>query len=226
MAEAITLVAERRDESLHKGLKARALRREGLVPGVIYGPGFEPQSLVFPAREVSRVLHEAGISSIVEVKVEGQDQPFSALFREIQRDPVDGQLLHVDLYHVTAGQTLRNAVPVVAEGFAPVTELGATIAQILQTVDVECLPKDMPQFLVADMGILDSPNSLLVAGDLKLPENVVLLTDPDAEILQVNMPRMVEEEEEEEEEFALYGEAAAEEGEEGAVEEEETAQEE
>jgi large subunit ribosomal protein L25 len=209
MAEAITLVAERRDKGLHKELKAKALRREGYVPAVIYGPGFETQSLAFSARDVSRAIHEAGISSIVEIKVEGEAQPLSALFREMQRDPVDGQLLHVDLYHVTAGQMLRNAVPVVAEGFAPVTELGATIAQILQTVDVECLPMDMPHFLVADISILDSPHSLLVAGDLQIPENVVLLTDPDTEIFQVNMPRMVEEEEEEEE-LALYGEAAIE----------------
>ena len=214
MAEAITITAQRREVSPKGRETPKALRRAGYVPGVIYGADFESLSLQFSARELTRVYRRAGSSSLVSLQLEGEES-LSAFFREVQRDPVHGQILHVDLYHIVAGQAIHNSIPVFSRGHAPVTELGATVTQTVETIEIECLPKDMPPYLVADLTTLDSISSHLVAGDLQLPDGVTLLSDPEMELFQVNLPRTVLEEE------ALEGEIEYGEGEEAPSDEDE-----
>jgi large subunit ribosomal protein L25 len=212
MAELITIAAQQRDVS---DQKAKALRRAGIIPGVIYGSDFESRSLQFGARELAAVYRRAGTSSLVSVQLEGEEA-LDAFFRDVQRDPVTGQILHVDFYHVVAGQAIHNTVPVLPQGEAPVIELGAIVAQVSEAIDLECLPRDMPPYVVADLTVLDAPGQHIVAGDLDLPDGVTLISDPEMELFQVNMPRaMLEEEEEELLEELEEGLELGEEGEEG-----------
>lgn len=215
MPTQIPLSAQPRDETK----TPRALRREGIVPGVLYGRRFEPTKLQFGQQLLARVVSRAGYSHFVSVDMDGGEQ-HQALFREVQRDPVSGKLLHVDLYRVLADEKLRSTVPLLLVGEAPaVEEEGGVLVQQLDYVEVECFPGDLPEGIEIDISGLVDLHAHIAVSDLKVPDGVDVLTDSDTVVVQVSVPRAVVEEEVEEEELVL-GEAA-----EGEVEEGEGAQE-
>jgi large subunit ribosomal protein L25 len=191
MPDQYTLAAQPRDVAT----KAKALRRQDIVPGTVYGRDFEAQSVQVARKEMERLLHYAGTSSLITMTVEGWAEPLRTLVRDVQRDPVNQRLTHVDFYRVVAGQRIRSEVPVVAHGEAPVAKEGGIITQIVESVEVECLPEDMPHLLVADISKLVGLHSRITAADLIMPENVMLLSEPDTDIFQVVLPRGLEEEE-------------------------------
>lgn len=198
MATTVSLSAQPRDMSIKPG----ALRREGIIPGVIYGHLFGARQVQFSGVDFQRLLREGGRNSILDVTIEGDAEQHSALIREIQRNPVNRSILHVDFLRIVATELMRTHVPVLLEGVAPVTAEGATISHLLETIEIECLPKDMPAALHANLAVLEHAGSRLTVADLVVPEGVTVLSDPEAELVAVNMPRL----------------SAVEEGEEGAEE--------
>jgi len=209
MPTQIPLSAQPRDETK----TPRALRREGVVPGVLYGRRFEPTKLQFGHQILARVVSQAGFSHFVGIDVDGGEH-HEALFREVQRDPVTGHILHVDLYRVLADEKLRSTVPLMLVGEAPAVEEGGVLVQQLDYIEVECFPRDLPEGIEVDIsGLVEFPAHIAVA-DLNVPEGVDVLTDDDAVVVQVSVPRAVVEEEAEEEEL-VPGEAAEAEAEEG-----------
>jgi len=218
MAQVITLAAEMRDATITN----KAMRRAGSVPGVLYGNQFASQSLQFGTRNLGRVIRTAGTSTLIEIDVAGGDETELALIREVQRDPVSGALLHIDLYRVVRGVAIRNAVPIVMIGEAPAVELGATVSQMLETLEIECLPKDMPAIIEVDISTLTEAGSRITVADLVIPESVDVLTDADIDVVQAIIVTMAAAEPEVElEEELLEGE----EGEEGEIVEGEEGQE-
>ena len=214
MAENLSLAAAPRDTTK----TAKVLRRLGTVPGTLYGREYDVRSLQFEYRTLQRTIRSAGTSRFVELAIEGVDEENTILVRDVQRDPVTDRILHVDLYRILAGQEIRNQVPLVLIGEAPVKELGAMVSQVLESIEVLCLPKDMPSSIECDLTPLTQLNSRLAVGDLTIPEGVEVLTAPDTAIVQIAIPRGLEEEEE--------GELAeGEEGEEGEPGEEGEAEE-
>jgi large subunit ribosomal protein L25 len=215
-----TVTAQTRDG----GTRARALRRQQMVPGVVYGRDFEPRQVQFPYLTIERLIQRAGTSSIIGLSIEGEPEPYMALIRAVQRDPVTDRIMHVDFYRVVAGQTIRSSVPVVQEGESPIAAADmATITQLLDAVEVECLPADMPQSIVVDISGLTELSDRITAADLVVPENVRILTPPDTEIIQVTALRAEEEEEVAEVEEGAEVEAGAE-AEAGGAEAEEGAE--
>lgn len=210
MAGTITLAAVPRDMTT----KAKALRRKGQIPGVVYGHGYAPRAIQFDRLSIRRAIGQAGSSRIITFTIEGEPEEHMVLMRDVQRDPVSARLLHVDLYKVLAGEEIRNMVPLVLVGRAPVEELGATVAQILDEIEVQCLPVDMPAAIECDVSVLHDLHDHLTVGDLVIPANVTVLTDLDADIVQMAIPRGIEEEEEAEEAAEALAEAAEAEAEE------------
>ena len=211
MANMIPLTAQPRDNSL----KASALRRTGQVPCVIYGRDFAPTSVQVEYLLAVRTAQQAGTSQLIALTIEGDPDPHMVLIRDVQRDPVTDRMMHVDLYRVVAGTTIRNMVPLVTIGVAPVVEsMGATISQVLNNVEVECLPVDMPARIDVDVSGLTELHHSVTVADLVIPENVTLLTELEADVIQVSAQRA----EEVEEVVEVLGEAADEvEGEEEAT---------
>jgi large subunit ribosomal protein L25 len=125
--------------------------------------------------------------------------------RDVQHDPVTGRVTHVDLYRVVAGQTVRVAVPIIQVGDAPVLAGGANITQLVESIEVECLPADMPEHIVADMTKLVTVQDRITVADLNIPENVRVLSDMDLDVIQVSAAHDLEAELEAE---AEAGEAA------------------
>lgn len=212
MATTISLTAAPRD----KTLKTAALRREGQVPGVIYGPRFETKGVQFDYRSVELVILHAGTSRLITVSIGGDNEAHDTFLRDVQRDPVTGQILHVDLMAVVATETMRNLVPIVQYGEAPVVDEGGIVVQILDNLEVECLPRDMPAEIVVDISQLKELGDQIRVADLAIPEGVTVLEDPEAEVITITVPHaaLVEEEEleaAEAEEEAEAGETAEEE---------------
>jgi len=214
MAGSIPLVAQPRDTAL----TPRALRRADLVPAVIYGRDFAPRSLQAPYRAVAQVVRVAGGNRLVELTIEGNDQAETILIREVQRDPVSNQILHLDFYRIVEGQRITSLVPLVEQGRAPIAQEGGMATQVLEALEVECLPRDIPESISIDITRLVDAHSHLTVADLEIPENVTVLTPANAEVVRVAMPRKLEVEEVEALELEI-GVAEAEEAEEAEREE-------
>ena len=183
-------------EGTGKGV-ARKLRAAGRIPGVLYGRGRAPQSVALDPRALERVItaSEAGMNTLIDLSIAGSRDRAErvVLVKELQRDPVRGAPLHVDLYQVDLTATIEVKVPIVLRGRPRGVELsGGILDQALRELDVECLPRAIPESIAVDVSELDIGGSVHVR-DLVLPEGVALRSDPDLSVASVIMPKVEEE---------------------------------
>jgi large subunit ribosomal protein L25 len=184
------------------GKQVRALRREGLLPAVLYGTGIEPISLELELFEASKVLSKMGSSTLVSLKVGRQTH--QVLVREIQRDVIRRDIKHVDFLKVAMDVVIRASVPVELVGEAlAVSELGGVLVSGLAVVEVEALPSDLPDRMVVDLELLVEIEDTITVSDLSFGEGVEVLTSMDEVLARViyQVEEEIEEEEVEEEEF-------------------------
>jgi large subunit ribosomal protein L25 len=185
-----------------QGKQVKQLRREGWIPGVMYGHDFDAVPLQFEARSLQHLLSRVGGSQLINIKIEGQKKPEAALVREVQRDPVRHNLLHVDFYHVKMTERLTAEIPLEMVGESPVVEQKEGILlQDLSSIEVECLPGDLVDAIEVDLSDLVELDQALYVRDLAVPAGIDVLTDPDEMI--VHLVRLVEEEIVEEEELLM-----------------------
>jgi large subunit ribosomal protein L25 len=181
------------------GRQVNALRRQGLLPAVLYGAGIESTPIELDAHEATRALSMVGSSTLVSLTV-GKDT-HQVLVREIQRDVLRSDLLHVDFLKVAMDETIRTDVPIELVGESPaVRDLGGVLVSGLSEIEVEALPADLPDHLSVDISVLVEMNDNLTVSDLVLPEGVEVLTSGDEFIASVvyQVEEVVEEEEVEE----------------------------
>jgi large subunit ribosomal protein L25 len=188
MAQIVQLKAEARS-TRGKGA-ARAMRRGGMVPAVIYGRGREPAPLSVDGAALGRLLEKiVPASTIVELTLGNETVP--ALIREVQRHPVRPGIVHVDFYEIRAGEKIRLEVPIHCVGTPEgVRNQGGTLDQVIRTVEIEVLPKDIPERVELDVTTLTIGRSLHVS-DLNIP-NAEILTDPALTVATVVAPRVEE----------------------------------
>jgi large subunit ribosomal protein L25 len=183
MAE-LRLKAIKRD-AVGKGA-ARRSRAAGKVPAILYGRGMEPVALEVDRREfVSALRTDAGMNVLLDIQVDGDTT--LALTRELQRDPVKGTLLHADFVKVDRTQTIEVEVPVHIVGEAPGAKEGGVLEHPLFTVDVSCLPGDVPESIDADVSNLQIGDTLRVS-DLQTVGKYEILDDPDTVVATVAQP--------------------------------------
>jgi large subunit ribosomal protein L25 len=176
-----------------QGKQVKQLRREGWIPGVMYGHDFDAVPLQFEARSLQHLLSRVGGSQLINIKIEGQKKPEAALVREVQRDPIRHSLLHVDFYHVKMTERLTAEIPLEMVGESPVIEQKEGILlQDLSSIEVECLPGDLVDAIEVDLSDLVELDQALFVRDLAIPAGIDVLTDPDEMI--VHLVRLVEEE--------------------------------
>ena len=188
----LSLKSARRSD-VGKGV-ARKLRQAGRIPAVYYGRGEDPIPLVVALHELEEVIDQAeGSNVIVDLKVEGDaGADRKALIREIQRDPVVGNILHLDLQHILLTERIIVAVPIVLLGTPiGVKDGGGILEHLLREVEVECLPADIPSRLEVEVSGLNIGDSLHVS-DLKA-DRVVIKTEADRAIAAVVPPTILEE---------------------------------
>ncbi|NOZ28824.1 MAG: 50S ribosomal protein L25 [Chloroflexi bacterium] len=185
------------------GRKVKRLRAQGWIPAVVYGANKPSQAIQVNEHDMERALRQAGYTQLVTLRIQDGNGATSdaVLVREVQRHPVRRHLLHVDFYRVTMTEKLRAEVPVHIVGEAPATTLGAILVQNMSTVEVECLPADIPESIEVDIsGLADAGQSILVS-DLSVPDGVEIVSDPNETVVSVVMSRAVASEVGEEEEI-------------------------
>jgi large subunit ribosomal protein L25 len=195
------------DERSERGSRAtRRLRREGLVPGVLYGGSItEPVSFKVPARELRQVLVDG--SALIDVKVNG-GKAHPVIVKDQQFHPVRGNVEHIDLLEVNLEEKIHAQVSVELEGAeeAPGIKEGGVLEHVTRELQIEALPTDIPDNIVVDVSHLEIAATMHLS-ELTPPRGVTFLDDPEETIIAtVVPPTEVEEPEELEEETELVGE--------------------
>ena len=171
---------------------ARRLRAQGFIPAVLYGESMESQPLVLSKKDIVQILRlETGENTIFKVAVNA-DQ-YDVMIKELQVDPATDELLHADLIRISMDKPVRVTVPVVHRG-EPVgvkTE-GGFIDFVTREVEVECLPRDIPESLGIDIAELHVNQSFKVE-NMAIPAGVKIITEPAAVLVLVSMPHKEEE---------------------------------
>src|SRR5213080_1436973 len=199
---------------------ARRLRREGFIPGVLYGSGKQPHAISIPERELRRVLTgQGGLHAILDVFLEGQKTTHASILKDYQQDPIRGHISHVDLQEVRLDQPIQASVTVQLVGEPAGAKEGGVLSQVQREINVEALPMEIPEHIDLDVSNMAIGDTLRIA-DLGAIEGVTFLDDPEETVLAtVGLPtREVEPEEVTEEGEELpEGEVPAEERPEGAA---------
>jgi large subunit ribosomal protein L25 len=194
---------------------ARRLRRDGRVPGVVYGGGVEAVGIEVDARELRLALAAAG--AVLDLSIDGA-KATPVVLKEAQRDPVRGHTSHVDLLRVRLDETIRASVPLELSGVeeAPGVKQGGVLEQITRELEVEALPTAIPEAIAHEIGAMEIGETILLSA-IAAPEGVLILNDPDETVVATLSPPRLQAEvsEEIEAETEVVGEGAAEQGEEG-----------
>jgi large subunit ribosomal protein L25 len=190
MADA-TLIAERRPAA-GKGPAGR-IRREGLVPAVVYGLGADNVPVSVSSRELVHILSGgSGMNTLITLRIDGADE--LAIARQIQRHPVKGTVMHVDFVRVRADQTIQAEIPVHLVGESEGAVRGGVLEQLVHTLTVEAKPSDFPPSIEHDVTALEIGGQVYVR-DLTVPRGVTVLQNEDDLVAQISAPRVAEVEE-------------------------------
>ena len=185
----VVLKAEKRDVI---GKQVKAMRRAGKLPAVIYGRRTEPINVSLDAHNASLVLGRLTSSSLVTIDLDGTEYP--ALVREKQRDYIKNRLLHVDFLAVSLNESIRATVSLNFVGAsAAVKDFNAVLVQNLESLEVECLPTDLPERVDVDITPLARPGDGIRVRDVKISDKVHILNDPDTMVAVATFAKVEEE---------------------------------
>ena len=204
------------------GKANKRLRRDGIVPGIVFGKGEDSTPVQVDGKVFETLYRQAGRTSVVNMRLPGRSATTSGIIKSVQRHPLSGNAIHVDFFVVNLKQEMEIDVPLVFTGEAPaVEETGGTLLHNLSSVHVKALPTDIPQQIVVDVSVLRSLDVAIHVRDLSFNRDLVhVLTDGETLVATVVPPRAEEPEPEpvlteEELEAAAAAEAAEGEGAEG-----------
>jgi large subunit ribosomal protein L25 len=194
---------------------ARRLRRDGYIPGVLYGRGKEPHAISVPERELRRVLTgQGGLHAILDVVLEGQKTTHASILKDYQQDPIRGHISHIDLQEVRLDQPIQASVTVQLVGEPVGAKEGGVLSQVQREINIEALPMEIPEHIDLDVSGMAIGDTLRLA-DLEPMDGVGYLDNPEETVLAtVTLPTRVEEPEEVAEEGEELPEGEVPEGEE------------
>lgn len=169
------------------------IRSIGHIPGIIYGHNFENYSLEFDARDIRKLVRNYGDNAMVNISINGTEYP--AMIKEVQRDLLTGEVIHVDLQQVNATEKIHTTIPVVLNGREVVGNNGI-LQQQIQKVEVECYPTNIPKYFSLDVSSLGVGGSLKIS-DVEFGEEIAILNDPEQVIVSLSAVKeeMVDDEE-------------------------------
>ena len=183
------------------GKKVGILRREGKLPGVIYGHNVESTPIVMDLKATTKILSSITGSSIVTVNVDGKES--AAIVREKQRDFIRGTLLHVDFQVISLTEKIRTHVGIELVGISPaVKNFNGLVVTGLDSLEVECLPQYLPEKIVVDLSVLETIGSAIHVSDIKLDSHIAVLTHAEDQLVHITTQKVEEEEVVEVEEVA------------------------
>ncbi len=177
------------------GKKTRFLRRQGITPVHLFGHGLESQALQCDTPKLQRIIAQGGMTRLISLEIEGDKQPRPVFIREIQRDEIGGQLLHVDFYQVKKTEKIKVDIPIVLDGVAPaMKEKGRILTHGVTSLSIECLPGAVPPQIEVDLSHLEGVDQAIYVRDIILRPDITVTTTPDQLVVKVSEARVVVEE--------------------------------
>jgi large subunit ribosomal protein L25 len=176
------------------GKKVGVLRREGKLPGVIYGHNFTAEPILMDSKAATKILNGATSSSIITLMLDGVAH--AALVREKQKDYIRNQFIHIDFQAVSQTERIRTKVGIILTGLASaIKDFNGVVVEGLDSIEVEALPKDLPERFVVDITKLANIGDFIHVSDIPAPENVTIISDPDDMVVLITSPAAEEVEE-------------------------------
>ena len=174
------------------GRKVKKLRQQGLLPAIVYGAGKEPAPISLNGQDFNKISKEAGSSSLIELTL--SDEKVNVIAQEPQFDPTTGSLIHVDLMRVRMDKKIRTEIPLefTGESVAVEQEKG-TLVTPYDNLEVECLPSNLVPEITVDISALKTFDDQIKVSDIKVPEGIEILAEPEDVIALVEPPRSEEE---------------------------------
>lgn len=181
-----------------------SLRNKGFVPAVIYGKNIASKAVAVNAGKLQKILSDAGANALINLSIEGagSTETHQVLVKSVQRNPILGDLIHVDFHKVSSKDTVTATVPVNLVGTAPGVAKGGLLTQQLHAIEVECQVVNIPEEITVDISNLETGQAITLE-ELVLPDGVKALGEPGAYVVSIIAERAAQEEEpasEEEEE--------------------------
>ena len=201
------LVLEAQIRSDYGKNKSRQIRNKGFIPAVIYSHG--KTEAIQITNKSFKSLFKGHISEskifTINIKDKKNDSKLMAFVKSFQKHPVSDEIIHLDLFKITKGEKIQTVVPIEVVGSAKGVKMGGVLEKGEREIEVECLPKDLPEVIEVDISNLGIDQAIH-AKDIELDEAITILTNPDTVIAAVHVARVAEEEETEEEETEEAGE--------------------
>ncbi len=186
----LTLNAKKREKL---GKKVKELRKEGVIPAVLYGPKIKAMPIEVDLKEFKKILKEAGESTLISLLI-GKER-FPVLIHEIKEDPLTDEPIHIDFYQPILTEEVEVSVPLVFEGVSlAVKDFGGTLLKEIQEVKIKALPENLPHDIKVNIDALNTFEDEIFVKDLVLPAGVKILREPDEIVALVVPPQKVEEE--------------------------------
>jgi large subunit ribosomal protein L25 len=169
------------------GKQVKALRRDAKLPGVIYGHKIDPVAITMELKESTRALNNTTSSSVIYINLEGTEH--AVLVREKQRDYLKNRFIHVDFQAVSQTEKIRAEVSIEMVGHSPaVKDFNGVVVEGITSVNVEALPKDLPERFLVDISGLKQIGDSITLSDIAIPEGVTVLDPVDEMIILINAP--------------------------------------
>ncbi len=193
----VMLEVQKRERTGKEG--AKKVRKEGMVPGIIYSPTLHPVPVKMDPTKIREALIKHGANTLFEIKSGDVPEIHGklAIVKEIQRHPISRKYLHVDLYEVDPGREIYVEVPIEVEGKARGVEKGGMLELLMRNIEIKCTPLNIPDYIKVEVTSLDIGGVLHVE-DIEFPEGIKPVEDPKKPVITILAPEKAEEEMEEE----------------------------
>ncbi len=178
----VKLTAEKRSLT---GRKVKQLRKKSIIPATVYGRNIKSRSLSIQEKDFFEVYNKAGRTSVIHVAVGDNEVP--VLIHHIQRHAVNESILHVEFFQVDLKQKVKTTIPIIIVGEAPASrEKTGVVLQVLQELEIEALPNDIPDHIDADVSNLSAPGDEIPVSALHTPPSIMVLSDKTQTVVQVS----------------------------------------
>ncbi len=168
--------------------KVEAIRAQGNIPAVVYGPHMEAMSFSVDASTFNKIYQEAGESTLINLSIDGAE-PLMVLIQDIQVDPVKRTIIHADFRHVTMGEEMDVTIPLVFVGVSLAEkEQGGTLLKPKEELNVRCLPQNLVDHIDIDLSVLKTFSDAIHVSDIVLPPGLTVLDGAEEMIATVNPP--------------------------------------
>lgn len=173
------------------GKKTRFLRRQGITPAHLFGHNVSSLALQCDTAKLQRIIAQAGVTTPISLEIEGDKRPRTVFIREIQRDELTRQLLHVDFYQVKKTEKIKVDVPIVLVGEAPaMKKKGRSLTHGVTSLSIECLPGEVPPQIEVDLSHLEKAEQAIYVKDIVLNPDITVFTEPDQLMVKISEARV------------------------------------